>query len=88
MFSCEFREVFKKDYFVNYWRTAAFENHVDLNSFEQFTKFQSEDVNQKFRITFSEQLLPHRTGNDLCSENTKFYGDRVFCFPGGGFPDF
>ena len=33
-------------------------------------------------------ILPHRIGNDLCSENTKFYDDRVFCFPVGGFSVF
>ena len=31
--------------------------------------------------------MHHRTGNDLWSENTKFYGDRVFCFPGGAFSE-
>ena len=31
---------------------AASENHVHLNSIEQFTQFQSDDVNQKLRVTF------------------------------------
>ena len=39
-------------YFVKLCWMAAFENHVHLNSMEQFTKFQSGDANQKLRITF------------------------------------
>ena len=31
---------------------AAFENHVNLNSIEQFSKLQSDDINQKLRMTF------------------------------------
>ena len=34
------------------------------------------------------KILVHRIANDLCSENTKFYGDRVFCFPVGGYSVF
>ena len=85
--SCEFCEIFKNNYFVKDWWTAAFENHVYLNSIEQFPEFQSDDGNQKFRITFWNlfKTLPRRIGNDLCSEklSEKSYGDRVFCFPGG-----
>ena len=85
--SCEFCEIFKNTYFVKDWWTAAFENHVYLNSIEQFPEFQSDDGNQKFRITFWNlfKTLPRRIGNDLCSEklSEKSYGDRVFCFPGG-----
>ena len=33
---------------------------------------------QEFRITFWKYFLPKRIGNNLCSENTNFYGDRVF----------
>ena len=62
---------------------------IDFNSIEQFTEFQTDDVNQKFRITFRKQFLPHKIGNDLCNENSKFYGDGVlFCFPGGIFSVF
>ena len=50
--SCELCEIFKNTYFVKHWWTAAFENHAYLNSIEQFPEFQSDDVNQKFRITF------------------------------------
>ena len=32
--------------------------------------------------------MVHRIGNDLYSENSKFYGDRVCCFPVGGFSVF
>ena len=53
--------ILKNNYFVKHWWTAAFENHVYLNSTEQFPEFQSDDV-----------IVIHRTGNDLCSENTKF----------------
>ena len=85
--SCEFCEIFKNTYFVKDWWTAAFENHVYLNSIEQFPEFQSDDGNQKFRMTFWNlfKTLPRRIGNDLCSEklSEKSYGDRVFCFPGG-----
>ena len=49
-----------------------------LNSIEQFPEFQSDDVNQELRITFWKYFLPQRLGSNLCSENTKFYGDRVF----------
>ena len=57
---------------------AAFENHVYLNSTEQFPKFQSDDVNQKFiekGMTDVVKIL-------------SFYGNQVFCFPGGGFSVF
>ena len=85
--SCEFCEIFKNTYFVKDWWTAAFENHVYLNSIEQFPEFQSDGGNQKFRRTFWNlfKTLPRRIGNDLRSEklSEKSYGDRVFCFPGG-----
>ena len=67
---------------------SAFENHVYLNSTEQFPEFQSEDVNRKF-IEQGDYVMKW-----LCSEMTyvvkilNFYGDRVFCFPGGGFSVF
>ena len=61
---------------------------IILNSIEQLPEFQSDVVNQKLRITFWKYVLPHRIGNDLCSENTKFYGNHVFCFPSGGFSVF
>lgn len=32
----------------------------------------------------NSEYLFHRLGNGLDSENT-FYGDQVYCFPGGGF---
>ena len=31
---------------------AAFENHFHVNAVEQYTEFQSNNVNQKLRITF------------------------------------
>ena len=31
---------------------AAFENHVNLDSVEQFSEFQSDGFNQKLRMTF------------------------------------
>lgn len=54
-----------------------------------FPKFQSNGVNQEFSIIFCKNILRHRLGNDLCSESAiKFYGDKRFCFPGGGFSVF
>ena len=58
LFPCEYPW---EQLFCKHWWTAAFENHVYLNSTEQFPEFQSDDV-----------IVIHRTGNDLCSENTKF----------------
>ena len=52
MLSCEFCKIFKNTNFVEDWWTAAFENHAYLNSTERFPEFQSDDSNQKFRITF------------------------------------
>ena len=71
---------FKKTYFVKLCWTAAFENHVHLNSIEQFSEFQSDDINQKLRITFWKKILPHRRGNELCSENTIHFMAIEFCF--------
>ena len=123
--SCAFCEIFKSTYFVKPKWTAAFENHVYLNSIEQFPEFQSDDV-----IVFT-----HRIGNAYTAKIPRFirssrpeifrpatlwkkrpwhscflgnwakflralfltghlpwllvfYGDWVFCFPGGGFPVF
>ena len=54
-----------------------------------FPKFESNGVNQEFSIIFCKNILRHRLGNDLCSESViKFYGDKRFCFPGGGFSVF
>ena len=50
--SYKFCEIFKNTRFVKGWWTAAFENHTYLNSTEQFPEFQSDDDNQKFRVTF------------------------------------
>ena len=43
-----------------------------------------DDINQKFRITFWKLFLPHRIGNNFCTENTKFYDNQGFCVLGGG----
>ena len=70
--------ILKNNYFVKHWWTAAFENPVYLNSTEQFPEFQSDEVNRKF----IEQ------GMTDVVKILGFYGDRVFCFPGGGFSVF
>ena len=63
--SCEFCEIFKSTYFVKDWWTAAYENHAYLNSIEQFPEFQSDEGNQKFRITcrkFYMKFCPKEKG--------------------------
>ena len=70
--------VLKDNYFVKHWWMAAFEKHVYLNSTEQFPKFQSDDVSRKVieqGMTYLVKIL-------------SFYGNQVFCFPGGGFSVF
>ena len=74
-------------------RTGIFQNigkwlllktmFILLQLYQQFPWVQSGKVNQKLRITFWKQFRHHRMtyANDLCSENTKFSDDRVFCFP-------
>ena len=74
-------------------RTGIFQNigkwlllktmFILLQLYEQFPWLKSGEVNQKLKITFWKQFRHHGMtyANDLCSENTKFSDDRVFCFP-------
>ena len=89
MLSFEFYEIFKKTYYVKIDKGQLLKTFIRI----QLSNLSNSDLKRQSKIHNSllkilNEILPHRIRNDLCSENTKFYGDRVFCFPVGGFPIF
>ena len=90
MLSFEFYEIFKKTYHVKIDKGQLLKNifiRIQLSNLSNSDlKRQSKIQNSILKIL--NETLPHRIRNDLCSENTKFNGDRVFYFPVGGFPIF
>ena len=89
MLSCEYCEIFKNTYFEEhlqiaaslmngcFWKPCLFEFIWTISRI-LMSWCQSKVQNNILKIF--NKILPHRIGNDLCSENTKFCGNRVFVF--------
>ena len=70
-----------------FWKPCLFKFNWTISRI-QIWRRQSKIQNNILKILY--KILPQRIGIDLCSEKLgeKPYGDRVFCFPDGGFSIF